>query len=391
MRPLLGLSIGPAVVHAVLNDEGVIGWAGSASHASPAELAETIARLAGEAGRAVRRVRVVLERDLVQLRTVSPVPPLPPKAWRRYVTLDAPRLFRQNGAPLVTDAVLVPGPALLAAAAPEPVLKAVIDGCAQAGIVIESFGPAALVLPAALRVQPNEGDLLFPNGNSTEMLTVVAASVVRSRRIPGTEGARPDWAPALLPLKIESNHYASAYAATCAVPALELWPEDVREGRTREVKRRLLKLAIAAGAIWLLAGAVWVARLAIDAGRATQALAALSPVVDSALAVRREIDAGSATLATIARARAHRSRLLALLTQVALALGDSAYLVAVRVEAGGTVRLAGLAPSATRVVALLSRLPDLTGVQIEGAVTREAVAGNRELERFNLVAQVSSR
>jgi len=385
----IGVSVGAATVRAVLLDEGRIGWAGAAPYASLAELSEAIARLAGEAGKSVRRARVVLERDLVQVRTIRPAPPLPPKAWRRYVALETARLFRQNGAPLVTEGIRVPGPALLAAAAPEPILRSVIDACRQVGLAIESLGPATLVLPFALRMSPSDGDLPFPNGTSTEVIMLVAGVVVQSRRIPGAGATPLEWAAPLLALDAEASHFAPAYAAACAGPYLELWPADVSAGRAREVRRRLLRLGGIAASLWLLAGGVWVSRLALKERQATRALATLTPSLDSALAVRREIDVGTATLATIVAARAHRSRLLQLLTKVAEALGDSAYLVAVRVDQGGTVRLSGFAPSATRVVAALGRLPDLQEVQLEGAITRETGEGNRELERFNLVARVT--
>src|SRR6266851_7824107 len=127
--PVLGLSVGAASVRAVLVRRGAIAWAGLAPYAGPGELAEVIARLAGESGLPVRRARVVLERVVVQLRTFDPAPPLTGRAAGRWVALEAPRLFRKNGAPLVTDAVLIQvgrrRATLLAAAATEPLVRTV--------------------------------------------------------------------------------------------------------------------------------------------------------------------------------------------------------------------------------------------------------------------------
>jgi hypothetical protein len=67
--------------------------------------------------------------------------------------------------------------------------------------------------------------------------------------------------------------------------------------------------------------------------------------------MRRELDAGEATLATISAAEAARSRRLELLGDLTKVLRDSAYLVALRVEADNTVRLVGYAPNASRGLA----------------------------------------
>src|SRR6266487_3954980 len=107
MKPVLGISVSSSHVRAVLWWRDAIRWAGVAPYESPDDLADAIARLAGESGMPVRRARVVLERDVVQLRSIVPAPPLKPAPLRRYVALEAPRLFRKNGAPLVTDGVNV--------------------------------------------------------------------------------------------------------------------------------------------------------------------------------------------------------------------------------------------------------------------------------------------
>src|SRR5262249_27722739 len=157
-------------------ERGAIAWAGRAEYAQLGELADAVARLAGESARPVRRVRVVLERDTVQLRSLVPAPPLKPGTVSRYVSLEAPRLFRTNGAPLVTDARLVQidaaQTALWAAAAPESLVRALLEGCAAAGLVLLSLGPAADVLPWALTRPLSQPQIAFPNGGTSEVLAV---------------------------------------------------------------------------------------------------------------------------------------------------------------------------------------------------------------------------
>jgi hypothetical protein len=196
-RAVLGLSVSSSNVRAIFLDRGAIQWAGEAHYANLAELADIVARLAGESGRPVRRVRVVLERDIVQLRSITPAPPLSSAAARRYVALEAPRLFRKNGTPLVTDARLVPVDAtrraLLAAAATEPLLRAILEGCAQAGLDVLGVGPAADVLPCALAAPLAEPEASFSDGGKCEVLSLGPAGPWRSRLV--TSPLRPSGSP----------------------------------------------------------------------------------------------------------------------------------------------------------------------------------------------------
>ena len=391
-RGILGLSIGASHVRAVLLDRDAIQWAGEAGYSDLAELADAVGRLAGESGRPVRRVRVVLERDIVQLRSISAAPPLSPTAARRYVALEAPRLFRKNGAPLVTDARLVPVDAtrraLFAAAVPEPLVRAILEGCAQAGLEVESVGPAAEVLPYALAAPLAGPEAPFSNGGKCEVLSLGPAGPWRSRFVTETDREAPPWVLALAALEPNASQFASAYAAAVATPRLELLPPDTRATWMRHGRQRMMRLAMVGLACWALAGAISIGRLFSTLHSSTRFLDAVAPSLDSALATRRELGAGLATLETMATARATRSRRLALIGALTGALGDSVFLVALRVGPDGTVRLAGYAPSAARAFADLERVRQLREAKLEGPVTREAVEGRKPLDRFAIVAQL---
>ncbi len=395
MRRVLGMSVSATTVRAVLVENATIVWAGEALHAD-GDLAAVIGHLAGESGKVVRRSRVVLERDVVQLRTVSPAPPLKPRALRRYVSLEAPRLFRKNGAPIVTDGIRLAGEAqggvLWAAAAEEPLLGRILAGCAEAGLIVESVGPAADVLPAALARRPTIGEIAFPNGGTTEVLTVGAEGAWRSRMVLGTTSQAPSdsWAPPLVALGPDAPHFAAAYAATVALPRLELWPGEARANRARDSRRKLMRLATVGLSVWLVAGTVYVGRLLSTLHSSTQYLAAVSARLDSALAARRDLDAGRATLATMTTAERTRPRHLELLAGVTAALGDSAYLMTYQLGADGTLRLSGYAPSAARVLAALEHVSGLRRPRLESPVSREAASGGGSLDRFAIVAQRES-
>lgn len=389
--PLLGVSIGGTHVRAVLWWRDAIQWAGAAPYEGPDALVEAIARLAGEAGAPVRRARVVLERDVVQLRSIVPAPPLKDGALRRYVALEAPRLFRQNGAPLVTDGVRIAltedSAALWAGAAPEPIVQAVLAGCAEAGLALEALGPAADVLPWAT-AHPL-GSLVFRNGGTAEAIEVGPGGTWQSRFIQGAgNGESPVLAAALAALGEHAHHFAAAYAGAIAVPRLRFLPAEARAAEERRGRRRVIRLLGIGAALWALAAAVQIGRLAWMRESATHSLGAAAPAVDSALAARRDLDLARATLATIARADAGRSRHLALLAAVTRALGDSTYLAAFQVTPESLVRVAGYAPVAARVVAQLERISALRDVRLEGPVTREHGAGGTERDRFAIVARL---
>jgi len=394
-KPILGISVGTSRVRAILWCRQAIQWAGAAPYDGPSALADTIARLAGEAGAPVRRARVVLERDLVQLRSIVPAPPLKAQALRRYVALEAPRLFRQNGAPLVTDGVRVAltndSAALWAGAAPEPLVLAVLAGCAQAGLSLEGLGPAADVLPWA--TSQRQGSLTFANGGTSEVLDVGPSGTWQSRLVRGTGTAEsPALAAPLAALGEQAHHFAAAYSVAVALPRLTLLPAEARAAQERRGRRRMLGLLGVGTALWLVAAGVHVGRLAWIRQTATRSLGAAASAVDSALRVRRDLDLARATLATIGRADAGRSRHLALLAAVTQALGDSTYLATFQVTPDGVVRVVCYAPVAARVVAQLTRLEDLRDVRLEGPVTRERGGEGRALkdmerDRFAIVAR----
>jgi hypothetical protein len=388
---VIGISVGAAHVRAVLWWRDAIQWAGAAPYEGPGALAETVARLAGEAGAPVRRARVVLERDVVQLRSIVPAPPLKAQALRRYVALEAPRLFRQNGAPLVTDGVRVAltkdSAALWAGAVAEPLVVAVLAGCAQAGLALEALGPAADVLPWA--TSRPVASLVFANGGTCEVLDVGLGGTWQSRLIRGMgNGESPTLAAPLAAFGDEAHHFAAAYAAAIVAPRLLLLPAEARAAEERRGRRRMIRLFAIGAALWVVAAGLHIGRLAWTRETATRSLGAAAPAVDSALAVRRDLDLARATLATIARADEERSRHLALLSAITQALGDSTYLAAFQVMPDGVVRVAGYAPVAARVVAQLERLDQLRDVRLEGPVTREQGAGRREQDRFAIVARL---
>jgi len=387
---VLGLAVGATRVTAALVEGTALRWAGNAAYADLTDLSEVIARLAGEAGRPVTRVRVGLARELTQVRTVRPAPPIKARDVSRYVGLESARLFRTNGASLVTDGALVAVTktdwALWAAATGEPLLQAILAGCAQAGLTVEAIAPSAETLLAALAVPPGATEVAVPNGATTEMLSVGVGGVWQSRWTRGCDAQMYPGVPALAGMNGDSAHVAPAYAAGVRLPTLSLFPEGHRAARRRTNRQRLAITATAGLLLWLLAGAVYVGRLSLTYRRATTLLLAFRGAADSALEVRRNLDEARATLAMIDEVRAERSRTLGLLGALTRALPDSVTLVALEVGPDGALRLTGLAPRAPQVLAEVGRVPGLVGARLDGSVTHEAVVGVGDRDRFTIVA-----
>jgi hypothetical protein len=392
---LLGLSVACEQVRAVLLSRAKdrIDWAGAAEWQTTDELSDAIARLAAETGRRVGRTRVVLERSVIQARTLDPAPKLGPVAARRYVALEAPRLFRKNGVPLVTDAALVDvdgtRKALWAVAVAEPVLQAVLKGCSAAGLIVEGVGPASEVLPRVAESNGN-AELAFPNSASAEVITTGRGGTWRSRIVPVSPIAPPAWVAPLMALGGESAHFAPAFAAASCPSQFCLLPEDARAAQALRQRRQLIRLFTFAVLLWIIAVVTYAVRLSTLAIAAQHELSATAAAVDSGLSERRDLAAGRATLAVFGNAERTRSHQLALLAAVTAALGDSTYLIAFRVGEDSVLHLAGFSPSAVRVVANLGRLSLLREVRLEAPVTREQAAGSREQERFAIAAKVVS-
>jgi len=392
----LGLSVGHRQVRAVLltRHRDAIDWAGAAEWETVDELSEAIGRLAADTARPVRSVRVVLERDVIQTRTIDPAPRLGERAVRRYVALEASRLFRKNGAPLVTDAAIITVDgsrrALWAVAVSEPVVQAVLQGCSAAGLNVEGIGPAAEILRFAAEYN-DSAEMVFPNSSSAEVLSVGQGGTWRSRLIPSSSVAPPAWLASLGALGAEAGHFASAFAATSHATGLSLLPADARAARTLVRRRRVVRLFVLAAVLWCVAAATYALRLRASAVAAQREIAAAKAAVDSAIAERRDLTAGRATLSAFIGAERRRSRELAVVAAISQALRDSSYVVSLRVSQDSVVRLSGYARSAVRVVASLAHLSVLRDVRLEGPVGKEQGAGSTQLERFAIAARVDPR
>jgi Tfp pilus assembly protein PilN len=296
---------------------------------------------------------------------------------------------------LVTDACLLDvkdvGRVLRAAAAPSDVVCAIVEGCEHGRLVLEALGPAADVLPHAVANGASLAEVAIANGTGGEVLSLDRGRVWRSRWVRGTNSNHNEWAGPLARLNEHAPLYAGAYAAAVKAPTLTLLPKETRAARQRSRRTRMISLAAVALCLWLAAAGVYAARLAEAARSAERGLAAITPDVDSALALRRELLAVRSALLTVDAAQQSRSRTLGLLASLTTALGDSVFLTSLSLSQDSTLALSGYASSAASVLAVLERVTGLRDSRLEGPVIREQIGhglATGTWDRFAVVSRV---
>lgn len=160
-KPALVVRIGRGTVRAELTRKGVVTWAAESSYTTEAELTAVLTMLGAEPAlpERIRTAKIELARPLVQLRTLSEMPPVREAALRALVAHQAGRFFRKNGRPLVTNVGWEPhrrgSPTIATAAAvEEPWLDAIVQGIREAGIepvAIAPVGSSLQLLPSSDR------------------------------------------------------------------------------------------------------------------------------------------------------------------------------------------------------------------------------------------------
>lgn len=169
-------------------------------------------------------------------------------------------------------------------------------------------------------------------------------------------------------------------------PDLRLETDTSRSARAARSRSITIRLALACTASLMLAAGSWIGSAAWRLHQGVAELARLRPALHAALVVRTNLDETTAALDAVAGAAAHRSQAARLLADLAAALPDSAFLTALSLGPdGGT--LSGYAVSSAAAIRALERVPALSGVALDGAVTHESVAG-ADRERFTARFQV---
>jgi len=367
-------------------------WAARREFVSHEDLADGIVGLVAECPRCPPSVHVTIEREIVQLRTLVPAPPVPAGRAGAFAVLESSRLFRGCTRRLITDAAIlrVPGVGcvLYVGAAEEALCEAIVHGCEAAGLRVCSLGPASDVLSRASAIGAT-GSSTFKAGGAVEKIEHHRYRVWRSRLLPAQNEPLTPLTPAFAALGAD---FAAAAASTREVPTLSMLPPTSRVAKEKAARRRTLLVGAAGLALWIAAGVLFSSRLRMAAAGAERDLAVLRPQVQRLVRIRDDLAAATAAVASIREAGHRRSRHLVLLGTLA-SLPDSMVVFAVHSWTDSIVRIGTLAPSAAGAIAAFERMPAFRGPRLEGVIVRQAVHINgksRDWDRFTIRASMGS-
>ncbi|HEU4647903.1 MAG TPA: hypothetical protein VFS33_02495 [Gemmatimonadales bacterium] len=312
MRHELRLAVGSEQLRAEIVRRGRIVWSAVAEHHGPMDLPEVMTQLAAEPVPVrVGRVHVEFERPVVQVRTLTGLPPVRRHALEALVALQAARFFRRTGGgPLVTCAAWAPAPKgqptrreARAAAVEQPWLDAVASGARGMGVRLGRIAPAD----------------------------------------PATAGLR---------FELQSD----------------------RTGRQQALVRRLWASIALAATVWGAVGVFTWHRTTRELRRVDAELRALQGPLAAVQRARHEVDRVHAMSAALAADRLERGAVLHQLAAVTAALPDSAFLTSATLRRDDGV-VSGLARRAVSVVAAFERSPVALAPRLDGAISPEPMAG----------------
>ncbi len=169
--------------------------------------------------------------------------------------------------------------------------------------------------------------------------------------------------------------------ATAERLPLELASAAARAEAQAARRRLTLRAAVTGAAVLAVGIAARVGGVVSRAERDIRELERARPSIEAARSVRADLDAATAALAFIERHGESRSHYARLLADLAAALPDSAFVIALQSN-GAATTISGYAVRVADVVRALDR-SRFSGSTVDGAVTRETVAG-RERDRFTI-------
>ena len=182
----------------------------------------------------------------------------------------------------------------------------------------------------------------------------------------------------------EAGLAVESITAAGVSPLVQLMPTAERAVRARARRRMLMRLVVAACAVWIVAGVLYTVRLVIERRDVEAQLAAADAPLAALHDVRREMRAAEEMVLGLAEARRSRGQALAALARVNGAIPDSSVITAYTWRSDGSGIVAGASRRAADVLAAVERSRAVSNPRIEGAIVREALGG-REWERFTII------
>jgi len=383
----VGIGIGASGVRAVAVRRNRVVWCGEHVPDAPEDWATALsALLARVPSRRPFRPRVVvaLGPRYVQVKRLEGLPPVrDQRALDAMVRESAQRFFLVNGVPLDVSGVWhAPEGVAWAAAFERTAVETVTKVCGRSRVSLDGVVPAVAVLGVAV---PTEV-MNWADGDHRMTLTYAAGHLTGVCRHQGDASRDLQTVPALRELGKDGFRFADAYGAVLGpAGALALAPARTLPSG-RPVSRRRLAVAGSAVALAVLelgiaggASAGWRARRlnAKLAGLGSARMEAAASVADL-----RQVSGALAQVAEFQSARRSAAEFLGVLGRV---LPQGAVVASLRLDSAHA-SVVVLGPRAGEVVAALETVKGLTGAEVVGPVTREAVGG-RLLERVTVRSQ----
>ena len=389
------------------------------------ELVDALRALSTASGIAAGRLAIALMPSLAEVRAVQ-VPPLGDDALQQLLARNAGKYFvTARGAQIVGTVPRGADAASRVAVAAAARLLTVLHASAEAaGWSIEAIHPAEAAWGAAAvawtKGSANPAQLLIVRAEHVELLQIARGqlSVVRRFRagtldieriaeacstpggtilLAGTPRPRSELSSALASRGVaartptgtstelvdDAEALAAAYANTALAPALVT--DTVRAARARRAGSLTTRIAVAAGLLLLLAGALqlWGVRRELAVVRGERET--LRPRLSATLVGRTTVETAFRQLAVLAKAGRDAPQWSAVIGGISEELPLESYLTGFRGRAD-TVGIDGLALYAARVFDAVEQVPQLRGVRASAPVRRETTAEGEALERFQLTA-----
>lgn len=388
---VIGLALGLESVTVRPRDGGTAGshsWAIPALRDDPevwTEVSRVFDLIRGAIGPSVPRspglaVHLAILPPLVQVRRIM-LPRLRDHELRRVLSRDVGRYLFGVTSPQVIGIQRVGN----GRRSPEPVLLAatpqwVVDGLERAvrsvGWEIAAIGPAHAAWTAA---SASDGPVTIIGETFAEVLQVEAGRLLDVRRKP-LGSSLPESTPLSSPEVTAAGHAQ-------AVAAFELLPKGVAKARAAWSRRLTGRLWLGAAALVLLSLGLSRWDLARELAAVRTERAMLRAQVTSAMTFREQLEAGRATLVTLAEAEANAARWTTVLGLLAEQLPVDAYVTGFRGQ-GDSLALEGTAEEAGGVFGALQQADGIAGVQATAPIRQVAGEDDVTVERFALTVRL---
>ncbi len=389
------------------------------------ELVDALRAIATASGIQNGALAIALMPSLAEVRSVQ-VPPIGDEALQQLLARNAGKYFvTARGAQIVgtvprgSDAT-----SRVVVAASSRLLNVVHKSAEAAGWSVHAIHPAEAAWGAAIvewaKGSENAAQLLVARAEHVELLQLERGQLTIVRRfrsgtidieriaeacstqggalmLAGSPGPRSELSSALASRGVaartpagtsadlvdDADALAAAYADTALAPTLVT--DTVRAARARRARTFTTRVAVAAGMLLLIAGALqlWDVRRELAVVRAERDM--LRPQLSTTLVGRTTVETAFRQLAVLAEAGRDAPQWSVVIGGISAELPFESYLTGFRGRAD-TVGIDGLSLYAARVFDAVEAVPQLHSVRASAPVRRETSADGEALERFQLTA-----